>query len=230
MNVVQLAANVVPYRLDQECISAEEHPNLHAYASSVERHLTRHDAPSGFLAGYSRFADEMEQALGTFENKSKARREIARGLEDPWMVVGLRQSEFSEEQQELTVRLKPLGHGKDTILTSFARMGADRLPEVLAWLPEGDILYRHDKYSSWVSYALESAVMRRLRYKGVPVVFHTMLEPLPGTEGTILSYGRRETTDRIFALLNLVQDEKLTAEEARYALQHAIPLEYASLL
>lgn len=230
MNVTQLAAQVTPYRLDEECISAECHPNLHAYASSVSRSLTRHDSPSAFLAGYARFGDEMEEAVGTFETKSGAARRIARGLEDPWMAVGLREAEFSGEQRALMTRVKPLALGKETVLSRFAMLGTNNLNAVLEWLPEGDILYRHAKYSSWASYAVESAVMRRLRYKGVPSVFYTMLEPLPGTEDSLLSDSRKATTDRAIGLLNMVGGGHLSPEEARYAFHHAIPMEYAALL
>lgn len=230
MNVTQLAANVQPKRLDQELMSEERHPNVYAYAAAQGRFLTRHDSPSGFLRGYERFGDELEEALGTFESKSAAAKKIARGLEDPWMVVGVREDEFTDEQHTLIERLKPLGRGKDTVLTSFASISANRLDAILDWLPTGDILYRHDKYSSWLSYFLESAVMRRIRYKNVPSVFFTMLDMTADDEEAILGYDKAETVHRVIGLLKLINDDRMNAEEAKHVLRHAIPMEYAVLL
>lgn len=230
MNVTQLARQVQPRRLDEELMSQERHPNVYAYASAQGRFLTRHEAGSGFLKGYERFGDELEEAIGTFETKSGASRNIARGLEDPWMVVGLRADEFSDDQRALVERLKPLGRGKDDILTSFASISANRLDEILEWLPNGEILYRHNKYSSWLSYFLESAVMRRIRYKNVPSVFFTMLDMTADDEDAILGYDKTETVHRVIGLLKLINDDRMDAEEAKHVLRHGIPMEYAVLL
>lgn len=230
MNVTQLAANVQPKRLDQELMSEERHPNVYAYAAAQGRFLTRHDSPSGFLRGYERFGDELEEALGTFESKSGAAKKVARSLEDPWMVVGLREDEFTDDQRTLAERLRPLKQGQETVLTSFATLEVNKMNTILEWLPHGEVLFRHNKYSSWLSYFLESAVMRRLRYKNVPSVFFTMLDMTAADEDIILGYDRAETVHRVIGLLKLINEERLNEEQAKQILQSGIPMEYAVLL
>lgn len=229
-SATQLARNVQPKRLDQELMSEDRHPNVYAYAAAQGRFLTRHESPSGFLLGYERFADELEEAIGTFETKSGASRSIARNLEDPWMVVGLREEEFSDVQRALLERVRPLGQGRETVLTNFAALDTANLDAMLGWLEHGEILYRHHRYSSWMSYFVESAVMRRLRYKNVPSVFYTMLDMTPADEQAFLGFDRAETVNRVIGLLRLINDDQLTEEEARHILQTGIPMEYAALL
>lgn len=230
ITVTQLASAVQPKRLDQELMSEERHPNVYAYAAAQGRFLTRHESPSGFLLGYERFADELEEAIGTFETKSGASRTIARNLEDPWMVVGLRSDEFTDAQRTLTERVRPLGRGKETVLTSFARLDTSNLDAMFAWLPHGEVLYRHHKYDSWLSYFVESAVMRRLRYKNTPSVFHTMLNMTVDEEEAVLGFDRAETVSRVIGLLRLINDDRMNEEEARHIFQSGIPMEYAALL